>query len=59
MRDQSADDSRKGFSAHATFVLDQKGIIRAKLLKVIYQEQPGVGFLVKALKDARTEEQKS
>ena len=45
--------AKPGFAAHATFVLDQKGIVRAKLLKVIYQEQPGVGFLLDALKEAR------
>jgi peroxiredoxin len=48
--------AKPGFAAHATFVLDQKGIVRAKLLEVIYQEQPGVGFLLNALKAARNPE---
>jgi peroxiredoxin len=52
VRDKTAADPKEGFAAHATFVLDQQGIVRAKLLNVIYQEQPGVGFLVDALKEA-------
>ena len=53
MRDKAAEDPNAGYSAHATFVIDQQGVIRAKLVEVIYQEQPGVGFIIKALKDAR------
>ena len=56
VRDQTASDPKAGYATHATFVLDQEGVVRDKLLKVIYQEQPGVGFLVKALKDARSPE---
>jgi peroxiredoxin len=53
VRDKTPPGPTEGFAAHAAFVLDQNGIVRAKLLKVIYQEQPGVGFLLDALKEAR------
>jgi peroxiredoxin len=52
VRDKSAADPKEGFAAHATFVLDRQGTVRAKFLNVIYQEQPGVGNLVNALKEA-------
>ena len=53
VRDRTPPGPKEGFAAHASFVLDQNGIVRAKLLDVIYQEQPGVGFLLNALKAAR------
>jgi peroxiredoxin len=45
--------AKPGFAAHASFVLDQTGVVRAKFLDVIYQEQPGVGILLKAIREAR------
>lgn len=54
VRDKTAEDPKQGFAAHAAFVLDQNGIVRAKFLKVMYKEQPGVGFLLNALKEARS-----
>ncbi|PWU20216.1 MAG: hypothetical protein C5B50_04520 [Verrucomicrobia bacterium] len=58
VRDQSRTGA-PGCAGHAAFVVDQKGIIRARFLDAIYQEQPGIGLLVKALKDARSPEAKS
>ena len=42
-----------GFARHATFILDQRGVIRAKLFQLSYQERPAVDALIKALKEAR------
>jgi len=42
-----------GFARHATFILDQKGVIRAKLFQLSYQERPAVDALINALKEAR------
>jgi peroxiredoxin len=53
MRDRVSAGPTDGFAAHGVFVLDQQGIIRTKLLTVIYQEQPGVDYLLKALEAAR------
>ncbi len=53
VRDSTSPGPQEPFATHATFVLDQNGIIRAKILDVLYQEQPGVNYLLKALKDAR------
>jgi peroxiredoxin len=44
----------RGFARHATFILDQQGIIRSKLFQLSYQERPAVEALIKALQDART-----
>ena len=54
MRDRVSAGPTDGVAAHGTFVLDQKGIIRTKLLTVLYQEQPGVDYLLKALEAARS-----
>lgn len=54
MRDRTADDPKAGYSAHATFVLDQKGIVRTRMVDVFYQEQPAMGILLKALKEAKS-----
>jgi peroxiredoxin len=43
----------RGFARHATFILDQQGIIRSKLFQLSYQERPAVEALIKALQDAR------
>jgi peroxiredoxin len=53
MRDRASQGPAEGCAAHGTFVIDQQGIIRTKLQTVIYQEQPGVDYLVKALEAAR------
>lgn len=50
IRDQ---ESPKGNSYHGTFVIDQQGVVRAKLFQVSYQERPAVEALVQTLKDAR------
>jgi peroxiredoxin Q/BCP len=43
-----------GVSRHGTFILDQKGVIRAKLFQLSYNEGPAVEALVKALTEARS-----
>lgn len=45
--------SPRGNSYHGTFVIDQQGVVRAKLFQVSYQERPAVETLVKTLKEAR------
>jgi peroxiredoxin len=50
IRDQS---TRDGVSRHATFVIDRKGIVRAKLFQVSYAERPAVDDLIKAIKEAQ------
>lgn len=61
IRYPEAPPEKGGFARHATFVLDQKGIIRAKLFQLSFQERPAVENLINALKEARkiTEEPKS
>ncbi len=51
--DRSATDPTNRFSAHVAFVLDQGGIVRDKLVDVILREEPGIGYLVKAVREAR------
>ena len=46
-------ESSKGNSYHGTFIIDQQGVVRAKLFQVSYQERPAVEALIKALKEAR------
>ena len=53
IRYKEAPAEMSGFSRHATFILDQKGIIRAKLFQLSYQERSAVDALIKALKEAR------
>lgn len=56
IRDKQSD---RGNSFHATFVIDQQGVVRAKLFQVSYQERPAVETLVKTLQAARnTKEEK-
>ncbi len=43
-----------GVSRHATFVLDQKGVIREKFSVLSYEDRPAISALVKALKQAQT-----
>jgi peroxiredoxin len=57
VRDHSSSGA-PGCAAHAAFVLDRKGVVRAKFLDAIYQEQPGVGILLKAVREARNTQAK-
>jgi peroxiredoxin len=50
---------REGFASHVTFVIDSQRVVRAMFKDVIYQEQPGIGFLLKAIKEARSPSPKS
>ena len=52
IRSKDASPESSGFSSHATFILDQKGIIRAKLFQLSYQERSAVDALINALKEA-------
>jgi peroxiredoxin len=42
-----------GISRHGTFILDQKGVVRAKFSVLSYEDDPAISALVKALKDAQ------
>ena len=53
IRYKEAPPEQSGFARHATFVLDQKGIIRAKLFRISYQERSAVDALINALKEAK------
>lgn len=53
IRNKNAPARCDGIAYHATFILDAKGVIRAKLFQVSYAERPAVDALVKALKAAR------
>jgi peroxiredoxin len=53
IRYKEAPPETSGFARHATFVIDQKGVIRAKLFRLSYQERPAINALINALKEAR------
>jgi peroxiredoxin len=53
MRSPAGSGNQVGCSRHGTFIIDQKGIVRAKPYPVSYQERPVVDTLVKALKEAQ------
>jgi peroxiredoxin len=53
IRYKEAPPELSGFARHATFILDQNGVIRAKLFQLSYQERPAVDALINALKEAR------
>jgi peroxiredoxin len=53
MRVPDATTEYAGISRHGTFILDQKGVIRAKFSVFSYEDRPAIGALVKALKEAR------
>jgi peroxiredoxin len=59
IRYKEAPPEVSGFSRHATFILDQKGVIRAKLFQLSYQERSAVDALINALKEARNTEGKT
>ena len=54
IRYKEAPAEQSGFARHATFILDQKGIIRAKLFRISYQERSAVDALINALKEAKS-----
>jgi peroxiredoxin Q/BCP len=53
IRYTDAPPEKSGFARHATFIIDQKGVIRAKLFRLSYRERPAVDALISALKEAR------
>src|SRR6185436_18108807 len=53
IRSTEAPPELSGFARHATFIVDQKGVIRAKLFRLSYRERPAVDALINALKEAR------
>jgi len=54
IRSEDAPADLSGFARHATFIVDQQGVIRAKLFRLSYQERSAVDALLNALKEART-----
>ena len=52
MRDRASSE-QPGFAGHASFVVDQTGVIRAKFESVLYQAQPGMDILLKGIREAR------
>jgi peroxiredoxin len=52
MRDRGSSE-QPGFAGHASFVVDQTGVIRAKFESVLYQAQPGMDILLKGIREAR------
>ncbi len=52
IRYKEAPPEASGFARHATFILDQQGIIRSKLFQLSFQEKPAVDNLINALKEA-------
>ena len=56
MRDK---ESENGSANHATFIIDQKGIIREKPLVLNFSDRPAIDALVNALKAAKNEKEDS
>jgi peroxiredoxin len=54
VRSPDAPAEFSGISRHATFILDQSGVIRAKMFRLSYKEPSAVDALINALKEART-----
>ncbi|HSW11609.1 MAG TPA: peroxiredoxin family protein [Solimonas sp.] len=50
---QTTDPEYAGIARHSLFVLDSRGVIRAKLYQVSYAERPAVERLLAALRAAR------
>jgi peroxiredoxin len=50
VRDQNVKD---GVAVHATFIIDPKGVVRAKLFQVSYAERSAVDALINAIREAR------
>jgi peroxiredoxin len=53
MRSQSGSGNQAGSSVHGTFVIDQKGIVRAKPYLTSFEERSVVDVLVNTLKEAK------
>ena len=53
VRERNQAYGKDGVASHITLILDQQGVVRAKMLGVIYDERSGVNALVKALKEAQ------
>jgi peroxiredoxin len=53
IRYKEAPPEKSGFARHATFIIDQEGIIREKLFRLSYRERPAVDALINALKETR------
>ena len=53
IRSKEAPPEISGFARHATFIIDQQGVIRSKIFRLSYQERPAVDLLINALKEAR------
>ena len=53
LRSPNASPETSGFARHATLIVDQKGIIRSKIVRVSYKERPAIDALINALKDAQ------
>ncbi len=54
VRDKNPPRGKEGAATHLTFIVDQKGVIRAKRYRVIYDDQADVDALIKELKDAKS-----
>lgn len=54
VRSPNAPPKFSGISRHATFILDQSGVIRAKMFRLSYKERSAVDALINALKEAQT-----
>ena len=50
VRDQAVND---GVAVHATFIIDRRGVVRAKLFQVGYGERPVVDALIKVIREAQ------
>ena len=59
IRSPNAPKKFSGVSCHATFILDQSGVIRAKMFRLSYKERSAVDALINALKEARTFKRKA
>jgi len=53
IRSKEAPPETSGYARHATFIIDQKGIIRSKIFRLSYQERSAVDLLINALTEAR------
>jgi peroxiredoxin len=55
MRSRQGSGNQVGSSQHGTFVIDQKGIVRAKPYLTSFEGRSAVDALVQALREAKTE----
>jgi len=54
VRSNGAPGEMGGIARHVTFIIDQRGVICAKLFQVSYEERPAVEALLNALSQARS-----